>query len=143
MRRLAQFLNVREEESRLVAVAFAYSMALGFARIFLVPSQALFLERFEASQLAWGYLASAGGSVVVGAAYIRISRSMATVPLAVLNLVLTGSMTLLLWALLVLGDAGWVRLALFAWNLIFYAFASLAFWNATGYLGYMVSFTLK
>ena len=63
MNRLAAALNIRAGEERWVVALFAYSLVLGFSRIFLLPSQALFLERYGADKLPWVYLITAAATV--------------------------------------------------------------------------------
>ena len=131
MSRLFRFLGVQEGEGALAAGLFSYSLFLGVGRVFvLTASQALFLDIYPPSDLAFVYMIAAGATIATSAAYLALGRRLATRELIVANLGFTLVVTLALRLLLASTDAGWPAMALAAWFHVMFALSSFAFWGA-------------
>ena len=131
MSRLLRFLGIQSGEGRLAAGLFSYSFFLGVGRIFvLTASQALFLQFYPASDLAYVYMIAALATIATSAAYLRLGRRLSPRDLILANLLFTTAVTLSLRLLLGATGGGWPVMALAAWFHVMFALSSFAFWGA-------------
>lgn len=131
MTAILRVLGIQAGEARLAAGLFSYSLSIGVGRVFvLTASQALFLEFYPASDLAWVYMIAAAATIVSSAAYLRLGRALSARDLILGNLAFTLLVTLVLRLLLGATDSGWPAMALAAWFHVVFALSSFAFWGA-------------
>ena len=131
MSRLLRFLGIQADEGPLATGLFAYSFLLGVGRVFvLTASQALFLQYYPASDLAYVYMVAAVATIVTSAGYLRLGRRLSSRDLILANLVFTVAMTAGLRILLGATAAGWPAIAIAAWFHVLFALSSFAFWAA-------------
>jgi len=130
MSRLLRFLGIQAGEGALAGGLFAYSLLIGFGRVFvLTASQALFLQFYPASDLAYVYMIAAVATIVTSAAYLKLGRIVSPTSLVLANLAFTLAVTLALRAALATWDTGWPAMALAAWFHVMFALTSFAFWG--------------
>jgi len=129
--RVLRFLDIRADEGLLAAGLFGYSFLLGVGRVFvLTASQALFLEFYPASDLAYVYMIAALATVTTSAAYLRLGRRLSPRDLILANLAFTFVVTAVLRLLLGVTGSGWPAMATAAWFHALFALSSFAFWGA-------------
>ena len=103
--RALRMFNVRPDEGGVAGTLFAFSFLIGITRVFtLTASQALFLDNYDASDLAYVYMLTAIATVATSTAYLRLGRVLPTRRLIVANLGFVLAVTLLLRV--VLGASG-------------------------------------
>jgi len=125
---IARSLNLREHEGGRVALVLLFSFVIGLSRIFLLPAQALFLERYGADNLPFAYLIAAGTTVALSSAFLWLGRKLRPTQLLLVNLVVTTGVTALLQLLALVSSGDWPIALLMAWYVIQYSISSLAFW---------------
>lgn len=131
MSRALRFLGVQAGEGPIAGGLFAYSLLLGVGRVFiLTASQALFLEFYPASDLAYVYMIAAVATIATSAAYLQLGRRLGARDLILANLAFTLAVTLILRVLFGATDSGWPAMALAAWFHVMFALSSFAFWGA-------------
>ena len=131
MSRLLRFLGVQAGEEPLAAGLFTYSFLLGIGRVFvLTSSQALFLQFYPASDLAYVYMIAAVATIILSGGYLRLGRALSARDLIVVNLAFTLATTLAIRMLFGATTAGWPAMALAAWFHSMFALSSFAFWGA-------------
>lgn len=131
MTRLLRFLGVQTGEGALAAGLVAYSFLLGVGRVFvLTASQALFLQFYPASDLAYVYMIAAVATIATSAAYLGLGRRLSARDLILANLGFTVAVTVALRSLLGLTGSGWPAMATAAWFHVLFALSSFAFWGA-------------
>jgi ATP/ADP translocase len=125
---IARSLNLREHEGGRVTLVLLFSFVVGLSRIFLLPAQALFLERYGADNLPFAYLIAAGTTVALSSAFLWLGRKLRPTQLLLVNLVVTTGITALLQLLALVSFGDWPIALLMAWYVIQYSISSLAFW---------------
>jgi len=129
--RFLRVLNIQPDESRIVSGLFFYSFVMGLAKVFqLTAAQALFLEAYDAADLAWVYIIASVVTIAVSAGYLRLGKVLGLRALILSNLVFSLVVTVLMWIALTTSDARWPALALMVWYQALLALASVAFWGA-------------
>lgn len=131
MSRLLRAVGVQAGEGPLAAGLFGYSLLLGVGRVFvLTASQALFLQFYPASDLAYVYMLAAAATIATSAAYLRLGRRLSPRDLILGNLAFTVLVTAGLRLVIGSTDAGWPAMAIAAWFHVLFALSSFAFWGA-------------
>jgi hypothetical protein len=103
---------------------------LGIARVFvLTASQAIFLENYPASDLAFVYMFAAVATMATSAGYLYLGRRLTLRPQILTNLVFAVVVTLVLRVLLGLPGVRWPAMALAVWFHVIFALTSVAFWS--------------
>jgi HEAT repeat protein/phosphate starvation-inducible membrane PsiE len=129
--RFLRVLNIQPDESRIASGLFFYSFVIGVAKVFqLTAAQALFLQAYEAADLAWVYMIASVVTIAVSASYLRLGSVLAPRALILTNLTFSMVVTVLMWVALTTVDARWPALALMVWYQALVALASVAFWGA-------------
>lgn len=131
MDRFLRVLNIQPDESRIASGLFFYSFVLGMAKVFqLTAAQALFLQAYDAGDLAWVYMIAAVATITVSVTYLRLGKVLAPRTLILSNLSFCTVVTVGIWVALVTSDARWPALALMVWYQVLVALSSVAFWGA-------------
>ena len=113
MDRFLRVLNIQPDESRIASGLFVYSFVIGVAKVFqLTAAQALFLQVYEAADLAWVYMIAAVVTIAVSAAYLRLGKILDLRSLILSNLLFSAAVTVAIWIALTVSDARWPALAL-------------------------------
>jgi ATP:ADP antiporter, AAA family len=134
MLRLAQFLNLRPGEGRLVSLLLVLSFLTGGAIVFSdIAGNALFLSLFGTDALPLIYITTAFVSPIAGLSFTYLQRRFSFTRVVI---GFNGALFLLLAAILVglwlTGGASWlVFLALF-WYRFYYVLGLLLFWGLAG-----------
>ena len=131
MDRILRILGVQEQETRVAGGLFFFSFVLGVARVFiLTASQAIFLENYPASDLAYVYMLAAVATMATSAVYLYVGRRLTLRPQILANLVFALLATVAIWIFLGWSDARWPAMALAVWFHVLFALTSVAFWGA-------------
>lgn len=131
MDRFLRILNIQPDESRIASGLFFYSFVIGMAKVFqLTAAQALFLQAYDAADLAWVYMLAAVATIAVSASYLRLGKVLAPRTLLLTNLIFSLVVTVGIWVALTTFDARWPALALMVWYQVVVTLASVAFWGA-------------
>lgn len=130
MDRVLRILNLQAEETGIAGGLFFYSFVLGIARVFvLTASQAIFLESYPASDLAFVYMFAAVATMATSAGYLYLGRRLTLRPQILTNLVFAFGVTVVLRVLLGLEGVRWPAMALAVWFHVIFALTSVAFWS--------------
>ncbi len=131
MDRILRILNVKAEETGVAGGLFFFSFVLGIARVFiLTASQAIFLENYPASDLAYVYMLAAVATMAASAVYLYLGRRMTLQPQILANLLFALVATVAIRIFLGWSDARWPAMALAVWFHVLFALTSVAFWGA-------------
>lgn len=131
MDRILRILDVRGEETGVAAGLFFFSFVLGIARVFiLTASQAIFLESYPASDLAYVYMLAAVATMATSGVYLYLGRRLTLQPQILTNLLFALAVTVALRVFLGWSDARWPAMALAVWFHVLFALTSVAFWGA-------------
>ena len=130
MDRVLRILNLQDEETGIAGGLFFYSFVLGIARVFvLTASQAIFLENYPASDLAYVYMLASVATMATSGAYLYLGRRLTLRPQILANLFFALGVTVVLRVLLGLPGVRWPAMALAVWFHVVFALTSVAFWT--------------
>jgi len=128
--RVLRILNVQAEETGIAKGLFFYSFVLGISRVFiLTASQAIFLENYPASDLAYVYMLAAVATMAASAGYLYLGRRLTLRPQILTNLLFALGVTLALRVFLGWSGVRWPAMALAVWFHVLFALTSVAFWS--------------
>ncbi len=106
--RFTHFLGVRAGEHERFALLFAHSLFNGVCTAFLFSSAyALFLDRYDAQDLPWAYIASAVAGYAVVAVFSWLERQLPFKRLLIYQLYFVLVFILTFWGATSLGSARW------------------------------------
>ncbi len=129
--RVFRLLNVYRAEQGVAAALFLYSFLIGVARVFtLTASQAIFLDKYAAQDLALVYISAAAATMAVSAGYLRLGRVLAPGRLITTNIVVLAGVTAVLWLLVVSVSDPWPAMVLAVWFHVLFSLSNFAFWAA-------------
>ncbi len=130
MDRFLRILNLQAEETGIAGGLFFYSFVLGLARVFvLTASQAIFLENYPASDLAFVYMLASVATMATSGAYLYLGRRLTLRPQILTNLFFALAVTVALRVLLGVPGLRWPAMALAVWFHVIFALTSVAFWS--------------
>jgi AAA family ATP:ADP antiporter len=133
--RLFSFHGVESGEKSMVSVLLAQAVFLGiFIGAFDITAHSLFLSNFDEKMMARGYVVSGIAGIILTSLFVRLRSGMQFQKLAVINLVVVTSITIVLWIALIISPAKWVIFIVFIMLGPLNILALLGFSGTTGRL---------